>query len=114
MLQSFYGRKYLIVSLIVIILDGIIRYYFPGYFNKLNYFYPMLTISFIPFIYLSRKNYYLLICLISIIYDLLYSNIFLYHLILFIFLMNLDIKISKYFNNSLIKNNIKIDLKTIS
>ena len=101
MLQYFYERKYLIVSLITIILDGLIMYYIPSYFNKLNYFYPMLTISFIPFIYLSKKRYYLLIS-IGIIYDLLYSNIFLYHVILFIMLINLDIRIIKSFKNSLL------------
>lgn len=101
MLQFFYERKYLIVSLLTIILDGVIMYFIPNYFNKLNYFYPMLTISLIPFIYSSKKRYYLLIS-VGIIYDILYSNIFLYHVILFIILINLDIKIIKWFKNSLI------------
>ena len=45
-------RKTILISLIVIILDGLLIYYIPGYFNKLNFFYPMLTITLIPFVYL--------------------------------------------------------------
>lgn len=96
------GRKYLLISIILIILDGIITYFIPGYLNKLSYFYPMLTISFIPFVYLAnKKSYYILIIVIGIIYDLLYSSVFLYNLIIFILLINLDKRIAKYFKNSL-------------
>ena len=56
MLVSCYEKKYLILSLLVIILDGIIIYYMPSYFNKINYLYPMLMISLIPFIYLDNKK----------------------------------------------------------
>ena len=96
-------RKYLLISILTIVLDGIITYYIPSYLNRINYFYPMLTISFIPFIYLANKRkFYLLIVIIGIIYDLLYSSIFFYNLILFIILINLDKRIAKYFKNSLL------------
>ena len=103
MLVFYLERKYLLISIIMIILDGIISYYIPSYFHQLNYFYPMLSISFIPFIYLSnKKHYHWLIIIIGIIYDLLYSSIFLYNTIIFFILVNLDIRISKYFKNSLL------------
>lgn len=103
MLVFYKEKKYLLISLLIIILDGIIMYLVPSYFNKLNNFYPMLTISFIPFVYLTNKKYsYLLIIVIGGIYDLLYSNIFLYNVIVFIILLNLDVKILKYFKANLL------------
>jgi len=96
-------KKYLLISFIVIILDGLIIYFIPSYFNQLNYFYPMLTILLIPFIYLTnKKNYFLLIIIMGIIYDLLYSSIIFYHIILFIILISFDIKILNYFKSSLL------------
>ena len=100
MLWFYNVRKYLLISVLIIIIDGLIIYFIPSYFNKLNYFYPMLTISLIPFIYFTNKKYnYFLITVIGIIYDILYSNIFLFNVILFIIIVNLDILISKYFKN---------------
>ena len=100
MLRFYHEKKYLIVSLLAIVLDGLITYYIPNYFNKLNYFYPMLTISLIPF-FINKKNCFLII-IIGLIYDLLYSNIFLYNVIIFILLININIRIAKYFKNSLL------------
>ena len=95
-------RKYLLASIIAIILDGLIGYFISGYFNKINFFYPMLTIVLIPFICLSNKNKsYYLISIIGIIYDLLYSSVFLYNFIIFIILVNFNMKIARYFKNSL-------------
>lgn len=101
MLAFYLGRKYLLISLLTIILDGVIVYFIPSYFNKINYYYPMLTISFIPFIYLANKKHYsFLIISIGIIYDLLYSNIFLYNTIIFYILISLDKRIANYFKSS--------------
>lgn len=97
----FYKEKKILISLLLIILDGIIIYFIPSYMNKLNYFYPMLTISFIPFLY-KEKNSYLIIIILGIIYDLLYSNIFLYNAVIFLILSMINYRIIKYFNNSLI------------
>ena len=103
MLVSCYEKKFLILSLLVIILDGIIIYYMPSYFNKINYLYPMLMISLIPFIYLdNKKRYYLYIIIAGAIYDLLYSSILLYNVILFVILISIDIKILEKYNSSLI------------
>lgn len=102
MLAFYYARKILIISLITIILDGIISYYVPSYLNNINYFYPMLTIAFLPFIsYTNKKYLYWIVIIIGSIYDILYSNIFLYNVLIFIILVDLNYKISKYFKNNL-------------
>ena len=99
---AFLKEKKWIISLIIIILDGAITYFIPSYFNKLNLFYPMLTISLIPFLFEgSIKDYYKICFIIGIIYDLLYSNIFLYNALLFLLLSKIDSKLMKYFKNSL-------------
>ena len=98
MLLFYKEKKYLLISLLLIILDGTIGYFMPSYFNKLNYFYPMLIISFLPFICLVNKiSCYFWAIIIGIIYDLLYSSFFLYNLIIFIILVSIDIKIIKIF-----------------
>ena len=77
MLASYKEKKYLIISLITLLIDGIIVYYKPSFFNQLTIFYPMLTISLIPFLYINKANdYYKFSFFLGIIYDLLYSNIF--------------------------------------
>ena len=93
-------KKLLLISLLLMFLDGIIVYYVPSYFNNLNYLYPMLTISFIPFL-VNKKDKINYICLfISVIYDLLYSNILLYNVVLFYILYCLDKTIIRYFKDS--------------
>lgn len=102
MLVSYYERKYLLINLFTISFDGLIRYFIPSYFNKINYFYPMLTISLIPFICFSkRKRFYLLPLFIGIIYDLLYCNIVFYNAIIFFILIIIDKEIAKHFKCSL-------------
>ena len=57
----------------------------------------MLTITFLPFICFNNKRSYIYTIFLGITYDLLYSNIYLYNVILFIFLISIDQKIMKYF-----------------
>ena len=103
MLLFYKEKKYLLISLLIIIIDGVILYFNPSYFNKINYFYPMLTITLIPFSYLcNRKKCIILVLIMGTIYDLLYSNIFLYNAILFIILISLNIKVINYFKESLL------------
>ena len=96
-------KKYLLTSLIVLLLDGVLIYFIPSFFHHLNYLYPMLTVSMIPFLYDDEeKKYYLIIFFLGIIYDLLYSNIFLYNAIIFSFLAIINQKIRKYFKDNLL------------
>ena len=101
MLVYYKEKKYIIISFIIILLDGLLVYYIPSYFHKLSLFYPMLTISLLPFLYHGNlKNYYKLCFLIGIIYDLLYSNIFLYNAFLFLIMGKIDSKILKFYQDS--------------
>ena len=103
MWQFLKDTKYLIVSLLAIILDGIITYYIPSYFNKMNIFYPMLTLSLIPFLYYNNlKKYYYSVFALGMIYDLLYTDIFLYNAIIFLVISIIDFKILNYFRSSLL------------
>lgn len=102
MLASYKKKKEIILSILVIILDGIISYFVPIYLDNSNYFFPMLTISLLPFLYKNNlKDYYSLCFIIGIIYDLLYSNIFLYNALLFLFLAKIDSKVLKVFKESI-------------
>lgn len=110
---AFYKEK-IIISIVVVFLDGIITYFVPSYFNNINLFYPMLTISLIPFLYnYNIQDYYKLCFIIGIIYDLLYSHIFLFHSLIFLLLSKIDIKIIKYFKSNLLLYTILIILNII-
>ncbi len=96
-------KKYIIISFLAILLDGIIVYFIPSYFNKINYFYPMLTVSLIPFLHKGKNNnYYKFVFILGIIYDLLYSNIFLFNALIFLIISKIDSKILLYINNNLL------------
>lgn len=106
MLVSYKEKKYLIISILVLIIDGLLTYFVPSYFNNISIFYPMLTISLIPFLLDNNmKDYYRLCFFLGILYDILYSNLFLYHALFFLFLSKVDSKVMKF-----IKNNIGLYL----
>ena len=94
-------KKYLIISLLILILDGIMMFIMPVFYHQINYFYPMFTISLIPFLYYDNiKDYYNFILIIGIIYDLLYSNLFFFNGLMFLLLSKIDIKILKLMKNN--------------
>ena len=102
MSASYRGKKYLISVILALLLDGIFSYIYPSYFNNINYFYPMFTVSIIPF--LSTKNNkttYLYIIVLGLVYNLLYSNIFLFHPIIFLLLSKIDNILIKYIKESI-------------
>ena len=102
MLVFYKERKLVIISIAALILDGVFVYFIPSYFNNLNWCYPMLTISFLPFLYQKNLSKYYKWCFIlGIIYDLLYSHLFLYHALFFLLLGKVNSKIMKYFANNL-------------
>ncbi len=102
------------ISIIVLILDGIIVYYMPSFFNHLTLFYPMLTISLIPFLYYnSIPKYYKYCFILGIIYDLLYSNIFLFNALLFLLLGKIDIKVMRVLKNNLLIYTILVIMNII-
>lgn len=91
------------IILILIILDGLIIYYIPSYFNNINFLYPMLTLSLISVLAnnLSLKKYYQTVFIMGIIYDILYSNIFLYNAFLFLLISKINTKIYKILKHNL-------------
>jgi len=85
-----------IIGIIIVILDGVFVYFFPSYFNELNYFYPMLSLTFLVSIYGYSKNYLKTSFVLGFIYDLLYSSIFLYNTLIFLLLSKINKRIFSY------------------
>ena len=87
---------YLII-LIVILCDFLISYFIPLPFNELNYFYPMLTLTFLVFYFKKSKtkNYLKLVFITGIIYDLLFSYIFLFNTLIFLLFAKILYKVDK-------------------
>lgn len=102
MFRFYKEKKLWTSSILIIIFDGILAYYLPSYFDNISLFYPMLTVSLIPFLFYERtKEYYELIFILGLIYDIFYSNIFLFNALIFLLLGKIDIKIMKNFKNNL-------------
>ena len=76
---------YLLI-LITFILEFLVSYFIPIYFNHLNLFYPMLTLTLIVYLYnkVPLKTYFRLAFIIGFLYDLLFSYIFLFHSLIFL------------------------------
>lgn len=76
--------KYLII-LGIILIDYLISYFVPGYFNNLNYFFPMLTLTFLVFYFneCDSKKYLKVTIITGLIYDLFFSYIFLFNTLVF-------------------------------
>lgn len=88
----------------VILLDYLLIYFIPSYFNNLNLFYPMLTLTLIVFLYkkIHNKNYLKIVFLIGLIYDILFSYIFLFNCLMFLMFAKLIKKIYKYLRCNLV------------
>ena len=98
---AYLKEKNLVISLLTIIMDGIMVYFIPAYYQQLNYFYPMLTISLIPFLYHgNERKYYQDVFLLGIIYDLLFSNLLLFNAFIFLFLGKINYKTLKWLKNN--------------
>ena len=102
-----------IIGIIIIILDGIIVYLFPSYFNQLNYLFPMLSITFLVSIYGYTKKYLKTSLILGFIYDLLYSSIFLYNTLIFLLLSKINKKIFNYIQINLFNKILLLILNII-
>lgn len=93
-----------ILIFFVILLDYLLIYFIPSYFNNLYLFYPMLTLTLTVFLYkkVDNKNYLKTVFLIGIIYDFLFSYIFLFNSLIFLMFAKLIKKIYKYLRCNLI------------
>ena len=88
---------------ISIILDYLFPYFIPSFFNKLSLFYPMFTLTYLVFIYnkINYKKYLKLIIIGGLLYDILFSYLFIFNTIIFYIFSKIMKKINKYieFNN---------------
>ena len=78
----------IIVLIISILLDGIITNFLPFLVNDLSIFTPLLTVVSIfiiyPFYRKHEKKYFIILFILGIIYDLLYTNLLFFNGILFL------------------------------
>ena len=109
--------KFLLV-MVSIFLDVIFNNVFITSINNISYFYPMFTITSV--VYLSnfytnpnRKNYYVLVLLIAIIYDCIVIGNLLISISLFLSIAVLNIKLKNYLTNNLINNILRLILSII-
>ncbi len=101
-----------ILIIITIILDALLSYFIPAYFNNLNFLFPMLTLTLIVFLYgkIKDKNFFKVVFLTGFIYDILFSYIFLFHSLIFLMFAKILKKINKYISYNLITNLIMVIL----
>ena len=95
-----------ILIIITIALDFLISYFFPSYFNNINLFYPMLTLTLIVFLYnkVEKKDYFKMIFITGFLYDLIFSYIFFFHSLVFLLFGKMLKKIDKYLKTNLLIN----------
>lgn len=105
------------MKIILIVLSIILDVLFSNIFNfnlyKIPYFYPMLSITVL--VYLSnfynnpnRKNYYVLVFIMALIYDSLITNNILITALIFELIAILNIKIKALFTNNLMNNILRL------
>lgn len=96
-----------IILLISIILDGILTNYLPYLVNDLSLFTPSLTVVSIFILYpLNRKKetkFFILMFIVGIIYDLLYTNLLFLNGLLFVLIAFISKIIYKNFETSYFK-----------
>ncbi len=93
-----------IIIIITIILDYLLSYFIPSYFNNLTLFYPMLTLTLVIFLHNKTSNYFKTIFIIGFIYDLLFSYIFLFNSLIFLLFGKLVKKIDKLIRTNYLVN----------
>ncbi len=78
----------LIIVIISLLLDGILSNFLPYLYTNLSIFTPLFTLVSIfmiyPFFKKKEKTYFILIFIVGIIYDLLYTNLLFFNGVLFI------------------------------
>lgn len=97
----------IIISLISLLFDGVLTNYLPYLINDLTFFIPMFTVITIfliyPLFYKEHKKYLIYTCILGGIYDLFYTNLFLFDTFLFLLLGLITIYIYKTFDVSKIR-----------
>ncbi len=105
----------LVISILLfsLIFDGLLTNYLPFLVNDLSWFTPLFTLTSIliiyPFYRKKETKYYILIFIVGIIYDLLYTNLLFLNAILFLIIA----LISKIIHKNFQINFFKIIIYTI-
>lgn len=103
----------LIIIIVSLLLDGLLTNYLPYLVNDLSLFTPLLTLVSIfviyPFYRKKEKKYFLIVFILGIIYDLLYTNLLFFNAILFLIIGLL----TKYIYKNFEINYLKIIIYTI-
>lgn len=90
-----------IISIISLVLDGILTNFLPYMVNNLTFFTPMFTIISVflifPLFCDDYKKYLIYIFILGVIYDLFYTNLFVYDGIIFLLFGLITISIYKNF-----------------
>lgn len=96
----------LILIIITILIDYLLSYFIPMYFNNINFLYPMLTITLIVFLYkkVEIKKYFKIIFFMGLLYDILFSYIFLFNSLIFLLIAKIIKKIEKYIRINFLVN----------
>ena len=101
----------LVISILLfsLIFDGLLTNYLPFLVNDLSWFTPLLTLTSIliiyPFYRKKETKYYILIFIIGIIYDLLYTNLLFFNAILFLIIALISKIIHRNFQINFLKLN---------
>lgn len=77
-----------IIMIISLILDGLLTNYLPFMINDLSLFTPLLTLVTIfiiyPYFRKKEKKYFIMLLIIGLLYDLLYTNLIFFNAIMFL------------------------------
>lgn len=98
----------IIIIIISLFLDGLLSNYLPYLASELSFFTPMFTIVSIfilyPFFRKSENKYYILLFIVGIIYDLLYTNLVFVDGCIFVILGFVSYRIQRHFDLNYLKN----------
>lgn len=97
-----------IILIVSFLLDGILTNFLPYLVNDLSYFTPMFTITSIfliyPFYRKKERNYYIILFVLGLLYDLFYTNLLFFHGSLFVILGFISYLFQKNFGLGYLKN----------
>lgn len=92
------------IVVISLLLDGIISNFLPYTVGNLSLFTPLFTVMSLfliyPFFKKDIKKYFTVLAVLGFVYDLLYTNLLFFHLILFLILGSLIMILYKYLDTN--------------
>ena len=100
----------IILMILALLLDGVLSVKLP----TTSFFLPLLTLTTIYLIYpcykKKEKRYYCILITSGLLYDLLYTNLLFFHMLIFLFIGALTQHIYKNYHHNILKNLIYLCL----